>query len=180
MTWETWLRLFRLFLDGEGINSPRFEKQRIAALYCALGSEGARIGAELCPDDVDFDETLSRLQLRFGNRQSQLFNRAKFFQRGQLATEDILAYTTELRQLASRCGFGTNEEELLRDRLLAGCRVDRIREKLLQEADALTLADALKIAQTVERALQESGQLGPESKQLESVDVGQEIGRAHV
>ena len=161
MTWETWLRLFGFFIDGEGINDVRYEKQRIAALYCELGAEGARIGAELCPDDIGFDETIQRLQSRFGNRQSRLYNRAKFFQRGQLDAEDILGYVTELRQLASRCGFGASVEELIRYRLLAGCRVDRIREKLLLEPDTLTLADALKIAQSVERALQESGQLGP-------------------
>ena len=80
---------------------------------------------------------------------------------------------TELRQLASRCGFGASEEELIRDRLLAGCRVDRIHEKLLLEPDTLTLADALKIAQSVERALQESVQLGPHRKEQSSAEVGQ-------
>lgn len=81
MAWETWLRLFVRFLDRKSINSPRFEKQRLAALYCALGSEGACIGAELCPDVVDYNETVRHLQMRFGNRLSQLYNRAKFFQR---------------------------------------------------------------------------------------------------
>ena len=61
MTWETWLRLFGFFLEGEGINDARHEKQRIAALYCALGAEGSRIGAELCPDNIGFDETVQRL-----------------------------------------------------------------------------------------------------------------------
>ena len=170
MTWETWLHLFRFFLDGEGINTERFEKQRIAALYCALGAEGALIGAELCPDDVGYDETVRRLQLRFGNRQSRLYNRAKFFQRSQLDIQDILSYVTELRQLASRCGFGESEEELIRDRLLAGCRVDRIWEKLFL---TLTLVDALKVAQSAERALQESGQLGPDKKSGSVAEVGQ-------
>ena len=94
----------------------------------------------------NFDETVQRLQLRFGNWQSRLYNRAKFFQRGQLDSEDILGYVTKLRQLASRCRFGASEEELIRDRLLAGSRVARIREKLLLESDTLTLADGLKVA----------------------------------
>ena len=69
--------------------------------------------------------------------------------------------------------FGANEEELLRDRLPAGCCVDRIREKLLLESNQLTLADALKIAQSAERAMQESDLLGAVNKQLSAAEVGQ-------
>ena len=177
MVWETWYRLFIIFLEGEGINDDEFEKQRLAAFYCGLGAEGARICAELCPENVDFDETVRRLKQRFGDRQSQLYNRSKFHQRGQLETEDILAYVTELRQLASRCGYGATEVELIRDRLLAGCRINQIREKLLLESDTLTLTDALKVAQTVERALQESGELGPTSSQPASLA---QVDRANV
>lgn len=79
MTWKTWLRLLTLFFKGEGINSLLYEKIRLAALYYALSSEGARIGAELCPDIVHYVETVRCLQQRFGNRQSRLYNRAKFF-----------------------------------------------------------------------------------------------------
>ena len=128
MVWETWYRLFIIFLEVEGINDDEFEKQQLAALYCGLGAEKARICAELCPKDVDFDERMQWLKQRFGDRKSQLYNRSKFHHRGQLETEDILAFVTKLRQLASRCEYGATEEELIRDRLLAGCRVNQNRE----------------------------------------------------
>lgn len=161
MAWETWHRLLVLFLDSDIINTSSYEKNRVAPLNCAFGSEGARIGAEHSPDDIGYDHTVKRLQQRLGNRQSRLNKRAKFFQCAKLATEDVLVYVIELRILASRCGFAANEEKRIRDRLLAGCRVDRIRGKLLLEPDDFTLADALKIVQFVERAVRRSGMLGP-------------------
>lgn len=42
--------------------------------------------------------------------------------------------------------------ELVRDRLVAGCRDEKIRERLLQEPDAFTLDEALNLARILERA----------------------------
>ena len=75
------------------------------ALNCVFGAEGARIGADLCHDDVGFNKTVKRLHQKFGNRRSQFYNRTIFFQRGQLDTVNILGYVTKLRQLVVRCGF---------------------------------------------------------------------------
>lgn len=79
---------------------------------------------------------------------------------------------TVVCQLVARCGFVGKKEKLIRDRLLAGYRVDRIRKNLLLEPDNLTLADALKIAQTVDGAVQESSLLWPKSKSLLAAEVG--------
>lgn len=103
----------------------------------------------------------------------RLYNRAKFFQRGQLATEDVLSYATERRPQSIRFGFAANEKELIRHRLLAECRVERIRERLLLEADNPTLLNALKIAQSVERSVLESGLFGPDNKQFAIAKVSQ-------
>lgn len=165
MAWETWFCLFRFFLDAESINfeAVRFEKQQIAALYCELGAKGAASALNFAQTTLGAT-TVKRLHHKFVNWKSQLHNRAKFFQRGQLNIEDILGYVTEIRQFAGCCGFNGVKDKLILDRLLSGCRVQQIREKLLLERDDLTLSDTLIMAQAVKRALQESGQLAPESK----------------
>lgn len=66
---------------------------------------------------------------------------------------------TELRRLASYCKFNAVELENVRDRLVAGCHDDKIREKLFLEPETLTLDAAIVLAQNVERASSESKQL---------------------
>ena len=160
MPWENWLRLYRFFLTGSGLNTAS-DEMRLAVLYGSLGSEAARIASNLTDDNTSYDETLKRLGERFGESQSVIFARTRFHRRGQQAGEDVLAYVTELRRLASHCKFGLVENENVRDRLVAGCQDDKIRERLFLEPEDLTLENATLLAQNVERATSESTRLDP-------------------
>ena len=71
---------------------------------------------------------------------------AKFQHRRQLSEEDILVYATELRRLASYCKFGGVELENICDRLVAGCMEDKIRERLVQKLETLSLDNAVLLA----------------------------------
>ena len=53
------------------------------------------------------------------------------------------------------------ENENVRDRLVAGCQDDKIRERLFLELEDLTLENATLLAQNVERATSESTRLDP-------------------
>lgn len=173
MSWETWQRLFKLHLVGTGLSTAGSDEQRRACLYQALGAEGARIAAELCPESDNFEETMTKLDQRFGDRQSLIFARTRFYRRYQTDDEDILRFVTELRKLAARCKFGHSEAEHLRDRLVAGCCDEKIRERLFLESDDVTLDDALKIAQTVEGASSEAKKIGAHASNNDTDSVQQ-------
>ena len=160
MPWETWQRLLKLHLVGIGLSTTGTDEQRRACLYQSLGAEGARIAADLCPETDTFDDTMTKLKQRFSDQQSLIFARTRFYRRYQQENEDVLSFITELRKLATRCRFGVGESEHLRDRFVAGCSHDRIRERLLMEPDDLTLDEGLKLAQTVERAAGEAKTVG--------------------
>ena len=158
MPWENWHRLFDYFMAGCNLETAA-DKAKLAVLYGSLGSEAARIASDLTNATTTYDETVRLLNERFGQRQSIIYARTKFYQRRQLSGENILAYVTEVRRLASYCRFGGNELEHIRDRLVAGCLDEKIRERLFQEPETLTLENAAIIAQTVERATSESREL---------------------
>ena len=159
MPWDNWLRLFRFFVTGSNLVGAA-DELRLAVLYGSLGAEAAHIASNLTDASTSYDETLKRLTERFGERQSVIYARSKFHRRAQQTGEDILSFVTELRRLACYCKFGAIELEVVRDRLVAGCFDDKIRERLFLEPDNLTLDNAIIIAQTVERAVSESKRIG--------------------
>ena len=156
MHWEMWIRLFTDHLLAHNLDGVN-DRRKLAILRSSLGAEGFRICTDLCPEvDITFDQTVDRLQKRFAPAPSHILARARFNRRIQLPDEDVGQFVTALRALATKCGYpedGINE--FVRDRLVAGARDDKIRERLLQEPDSLTLNTALTLAQTYERAATE-------------------------
>ena len=154
MPWDNWLRLFQFFLTGSRLEGAA-DEVRLAVLYGSLGGEAALVASDLTDATTDFATTLQRLTERFGERQSLIFARYKFHRRSQQTGEDVLSFVTELRRLSSYCRFGAAEQDTVRDRLVAGCSDEKIRERLFQEPDTLTLDNAVVLAQTVEQATSE-------------------------
>ena len=156
MKWEMWIRLFEDHLIAHNLEGVS-ERRKLAILRSSLGAEGYRICADLCPEtNLGYDETVQRLEHRFAPAPSHILARAYFNRRLQQTEEDVGQYTTALCALASKCGYPEAVvEELIRDRLVAGARDEKIRERLLQEPDTLTLDRALVLAQTHERAAKE-------------------------
>lgn len=169
MTWKT-APPFHVLSRRKRMNWPRFEEQRLAALECLLGSKLPRIGTKISPDDVDQDETVLCLLGCSGYRKSQRKSRAIFLQQCQIVTKDKLDYVTELCHFVKLCGFIANKELIL-DWILTGCRVNRISEIPLQPGTT-TFADALEIAQTVERAVLKFGLVGTNNKFKSAAKVG--------
>ena len=98
MTWETWSRLYDYFLIGSGLSAAS-EQSRLASLYQSLGTEGASVCADLCPDGTAFDQVLVRLNTRFGERKSYIYAQSQFHNRNQLSGEDVQSFVNELRTL---------------------------------------------------------------------------------
>ena len=156
LKWNVWYQMFTDHLVATGLDSVP-EARKLAILRSSLGTEGYRICAELCTPDTTYNDTVRQLESRFAPKQSAIYSRAQFNRRLQGTHETCLEYATALRALAGKCNYAdAMREELIRDRLVAGCRNDRLRERLLMEPDTLTLEQALTISQNFERATTES------------------------
>ena len=82
----------------------------------------------------------------FVPKRNTIYDRAQFYQRGQEPGESIECFVRHLRELAPHCGFGSKEDENIRDRLIVGMLDKGVAHKLQMEQDNLTLEKAVELA----------------------------------
>ena len=82
-------------------------------------------------------------------KSNQVFARYKFHKKVQQESEPFKQFLTELKLLVKDCGY-KDQDEMVRDRVVIGCRSQKVREKLIQEGSKLTLEQAIDIARTHE------------------------------
>ncbi|XP_071044602.1 uncharacterized protein [Parasteatoda tepidariorum] len=82
-------------------------------------------------------------------RKNVVFERFKFFSCVQQEGQQVDSYLTELKTLASACGFGSQENDFIRDRLGLGIREKALLERLLRETD-FTLQKAADFLRSTE------------------------------
>ena len=73
-----------------------------------------------------------------------------FHQRNHADWETIESYVTLLKVLDKGCEFETQEDQVVRDRLVIGVKNTRIHERLLSEGATLTLARAIECSRAIE------------------------------
>lgn len=97
---------------------------------------------------ISWVELVAELKCHIQLKKSQFADRAKFYGATKCRSESLEQWAMRLRRLAVYCNFGTESETLLRDRFVLGLPASREKYHLLrQESNALTLVQALAIAQ---------------------------------
>ena len=157
-------RLEQFFLAND-IEDPT--KQKAILLGCC-GSKPyslfSNLLAPVTPSTKSYAELVNLMKDHTTPKPSIILERFKFFKRDWENGETISIYISKLQKLARVCDFGTNLEDMLRDRLVCGVHDDKIQQKLLSET-TLTFAQAVSIASAMERAEKNLGDLH-ESQQL--------------
>ena len=103
------------------------------------------------PTTKSFAELVALVKEHQQSTPSFIVQRYHFYTRVQQLGESIIKFMAQLRKLAHDCQFGTTLEDMLRDRLVCGCRDKRLQYKLLADK-ALTYETAIQIAQSSEMA----------------------------
>ncbi len=160
VAWQVWVAMFKDHMIAYG-QDELTDARKVAILKSSLGAEGYRICMSLCTEHtLSIDDILGRLGNRFAPKVGVICARAVFHRRAQVAGESCIQFVTALRTLMAKCGYNDGmQAELLRDRFVAGCSSDKIREKLMLEPDDLSLDGALLIANNCERVAVESRQV---------------------
>lgn len=141
-TWEKIFRNYLLVINASGDEWPE-ARTRALLLHC-LGTEGQQIFYTL-PDTGDtLDSAIAALQTHFNPKINVVAERHAFRKRTQATSESVLHYVAALRDLVSKCEFGANTDDMIRDQLIEHVASHRIRERLLLETD-LTLSKAITI-----------------------------------
>jgi hypothetical protein len=97
----------------------------VATLKSLMGIECKKILKRLQLSEADMKDPaviLAKLQDHFVPVRNILYERYIFHNTEQQVHETIDQFLIKLRQLAEPCNFGTLEDEMVRDRLVLGCR----------------------------------------------------------
>ncbi|XP_003731307.2 uncharacterized protein K02A2.6-like [Strongylocentrotus purpuratus] len=152
--WSRWILSFQTYLTASGLDTAEIPDLRRAILIHCLGAEGQRIFGQLEVSTTGtYDKAVDELEKYFGPKTSVMIERYRFRQRVQGHGEPVKQYVAAITELASKCKFGTLNDELVRDQLIEKTSIPRIRERLLMEDDGLTLKKALDLAIQIEAAM---------------------------
>ena len=162
-TREDWVsyteRLVQYFVANS--ISEEGDKRRAILLSSCGGATHQLIRNLVAPDkptDKNYAEIVAVVKAHHQPRPSTIVQRFHFHTRTQKPSESVGDFITQLRKLSEYCEFGDTLQDMLRDRLVCGCRDQRLQCKLLAEPD-LTFDKAFKIAKAMEAAEKEAKDL---------------------
>ena len=148
--WRHYMERMNHFFAANGIENQ--EKQRSIFLVSVGAKTYKLIRSLVAPGDPTshtFEELTKLAQDHYQPKPSVTVERFKFNTRCQQPAETIPMYLAELKRLSENCEFGTNLNELLRDRVVCGTSDTKIQRRLLAEPK-LTLKRALDLAIAIE------------------------------
>ena len=81
-------------------------------------------------DEGEYKVTKKKFDDYFMKKKNVIYERAKFNMRRQEEGEPVDVFITALYNLASKCDYGTLNDELIRDRIVVGIRNQSLSEKM--------------------------------------------------
>ena len=111
---------------------------QVATLKSLIGTECKKIlkRLQLSADEMKEPEiVLGKLEAHFVPERNILYERYIFHNTEQQAHETIDQFVIKLRQLAEPCKFCALEDEIVRNRLVLGCKDSAARTRLFREKD---------------------------------------------
>ena len=111
---------------------------QVATLKSLMGTECKKIlkRLQLPTDEMKEPEIiLGKLEAHFVSERNILYKRYIFHNTEQQAHETINQFAVKLHQLAEPCKFGALKDEMVRNRLVLGCKDSAARTRLFREKD---------------------------------------------
>ena len=131
---------------------------QVATLKSLMGIECKKIlkRLQLSTDEMkDPSVILGKLEEYFVPTRNILYERYVFHTTEQQPHETIDQFLIKLRRLAESCQFGLLEDEMVRDRLVLGCKDTSARTRLFREKDCdlKKAIESLRISETTSEQL---------------------------
>ena len=149
---EKFIRHCELIFTGP--LSEKEEHEKVSYFLLWIGDEGRDIRHTWTDISDDENKLLETFYTRFRNyvrpTLNPVFARYQFYNETQ-KDETVDSFVTRLKLKAKDCNF-TDEKEMIRDRIVFGTNSNKIREKLIEKGEALTLPMAIQICQNFEYA----------------------------
>eukprot|EP00731_Ephydatia_muelleri_P020855 Em0013g582a len=118
------------------------------------------------PGEKTYKELVAALTKHLAPKPLLIAERYRFHKRDQKEGETVREYVACLQKMTEHCSFGPSLADTLRDRLVTGMRNEMVQRRLLTEVN-LTLARAIEIAETAEKAEKDAAEIHPNAKNQE-------------
>jgi hypothetical protein len=115
---------------GNNVERKTFAIATLGAAAIALVSD-LLAPTSLSDVKVSFPVLKDTLQQHLASQYLEIAERATFFSQQQHDGESLASFYSRLKKSAEHCNFGDHLEEMLRDRLVLGCRSKEARQRLL-------------------------------------------------
>ena len=161
--WDTWKRSLQYYLDGKGITNDA--RRKALLLHCA-GPQVQEIYETLNGSGNSLESAIKALDGYFKLLINKFYERFRFRQLVQDPDKPIDKFVSRLRHQAAKCSFADTDDSII-DRIISKCAGSRLRSKLLEEGNALTLARALVIARTGESVAVQDKDIASEQNSTE-------------
>ena len=150
--WQFWTQKFDLYMTASGADEKP-EATQLAIFLHLIGDEALQVYNTFTFEAAADRNKLQVVRQKFAEycqpRRNIVYERYQFWRQTQSPGENIDSFVTSLRLKAKSCDFGTQEDSMIRDRVVLGCPDQRLQERLLREPD-LTLLKAVTICRAAE------------------------------
>ena len=148
--WERFLERFRWYLAAVGEDGSE-DKKKVAILLTVAGAEAQEVFRTFTYEPAkaavgnqpavpaETAEQFNTVVRKFTEfcvlRKKVIYERYVFHTRVQGEGETIDSFTTDLRLKSQSCEFGSQQDRLIRDRVVVGIRDSKIKERLLRDSE---------------------------------------------
>ena len=167
-SWKKFQQHVQLIFDGP--LKDKDETVKISYLLIWVGDNGRDVYNTwtLTNDEKKkLDTYYQRFKAYVQPKLNPVFSRFKFNNEVQ-GQQSIEQFVTRLRLLAKDCQYN-DADEMIRDRIVFGTNSAKIREKLINEGEKLTLDKAIQIAQNYEYSQEQLKSMGTTSQEVHAV-----------
>ncbi|MET0104994.1 MAG: RNase H-like domain-containing protein [Sedimenticola sp.] len=150
---EEWQKFkLHVSLIFTGPLKSKTEEEQVSYLLLWVGQKGREIYKTWSGISEADAKKLDTYYTRFKNyvqpKLNPIFARCLFNNEKQ-GSDNIDVFVTRLKTKAIDCNFA-ERDNMIRDRIVAGCTSEKCREKLINQADTLTMDKAIQIVQNYE------------------------------
>jgi hypothetical protein len=172
-SWTEWCEVLEHYIE---LNNIQGEQQKRALLITSCGLDTYQLMRNLVqpskPKEKSFKELIEVVQQHTSPKPSEIVERFKFNSRSRKEGESVQSFVAELRKLSEHCNYGTQLNDMLRDRLVCGVNQPAIQRKLLSESSNMNFEQALKIAVGMESATRDLDDITRETQAVSTEEKG--------
>lgn len=150
--WQFFKQRFELYMTATGSDTKPAARKAAIFLH-VIGEDALKVfnSFNLTAEQAkDLSVITSKFEEYCTPRKNVVYERYLFGRMTQATGETVEAFVTSLRLRAKSCEFGDQLDSLIRDRLVIGSNDQRVQERMLREAEDLTLEKALSICRAAE------------------------------